>query len=813
MTALVTALDVWLPLVGLLDASILPGEQVSLGLPVLDQKGLQALQGLLDKPFLAVEITSRLELPTMVSSRWATRCRVVDVPSLPPDQPATVLVMGLARCQLVEVRGRQSPYEAKVKPERDGGEAQTHDIISDAATDSEPDDMLRGVAEAAALLMLAVSAGHQPDHPNWRENLTRLCAELVRACGDSTAGREGVDLGVEGALKALSTRACQLGEARQTMHRLEAMLRDIHAASAGGAAIDKRMRQRLWVQVTFIQKRLDIYDPLSEIEDDELNAIQRKLSQVGLPKEAAIAAKRQLKLLQTMRKDHHDYTSFLGQLQLMARLPWQCEPSTPLSIRKLQETLERDHAGLASVKRRILEYMAVLALGGDATGTVLCLAGPPGVGKTSLAKSIASALGKPLAHVALGGVHEESEIRGHRLSYVAASPGRIIDALARAGSKEAVMLLDEIDKLGGHRERSPAAALLEVLDPEQHDRFRDHYLGVPFDLSSVFFIATANDLATIPGPLRDRLEVIELEGYTVAEKLHIARQHLLPKIAAASEGLRPITISDDVILHIIEAYTREAGVRQLKRTLGTLYRAHALSTALASEPVDNATAAQGFGSDGAVQPSYQVAEDVIPALGQPRYRPATRKDSLPVGVAPGLGVIAGTGSVLWVEVARLPSDGRQGRLQVTGQLGDVMKESVHTVQALARRWGPRLGVDSAALRDDLHVHLPEAATPKDGPSAGIALFAAMLSAFRDKPLRADTAMTGELALSGDVWPVGGVAAKVLAAERAGFTRVILPASNRADAPETTTATLLWVSHVDDLVAHLSTDDTPQKTNA
>lgn len=765
----------WWPLVGLLDECVLPGETRTIGMPTLDQKGLAALLERIGQRAVALSITSRMELPSMVSTRWATVCEIEVAPaSEDASPPQRIILRGLARVQLLEVRGRQSPYEAKLK-------------AADADNDTEKTrEEFNQLLSAAALLLLGLAAGDQPERPDWTEHIDSVWATLMRALGDNQAALSSLDKSPPQALKELALRSAKQTEARAAMIELESLLQQTRTDNKDGQGLDKSMRQRLWAQVVSIQRRLDVYDPLvSEDGEDELVVLQRKLSQNGLSKEARLLVKRQLKLLQSMRKDHHDYPSFLGQLQFIARLPWQLEPPAPEpSITQLQEILDADHTGLTDVKRRILEYMAVRRLGGDAASTVLCLAGPPGVGKTSLAKSIARALSRPLAHVALGGVHDESELRGHRLSFVAAAPGRILDAIARAGSRRAVMLLDEIDKLGGHRDRSPAAALLEVLDPEQHERFRDNYLGLGFDLSSVFFIATANDISTIPGPLRDRLEIIELDGYTIHEKSHIARSHLLPKLAKEHGQGVEINLHDDALMSVIENYTREAGVRQLRRSLASLYRAQALAVATQTPESPQSTGI------------YTNSESLIKPLGAPRFRTPAKRATLPVGVSVGLGVIAGSGSLLWIEIARLPG---QNRLHLTGQMGEVMKESAHTVHALVRRNAIRLGAPASALLDDLHIHIPEAATPKDGPSAGIALWAAMLSAYLDRPLRADIAMTGELSLTGDVWPVGGIKPKLLAAERAGLREAILPADNKADAPLNTSLTLHWVSSCEDIL--------------
>ncbi len=495
-------------------------------------------------------------------------------------------------------------------------------------------------------------------------------------------------------------------------------------------------------------------------------------------------ARRELRLLRGMKADHHDYATYLGHLDFMARLPWTPDAPRPVDLDAVSHALDREHTGLVKPKQRILEYLAVRKLGGAAASTVLCLVGPPGVGKTTIAQAIAEAMGRKFARVALGGVHDEAELRGFRLSYVAASSGRILQAMALSGSASAVVLLDEIDKLGVDRGRSPGGALLEILDPAQNQHFRDNYLSVGYDLSHVLFICTANDAGKIDPILRDRLELIELEGYTLPEKVAIGLDHLWPRIVKDSGLGKLPALSAATMRGIVEGYTREPGVRQAQRALASLTRARAL--------------ARARGESDTVQVSD---EEVLAVLGPRRFQHGVAQSTLPPGVATGLSVSGEGGALLFIEIAVMaPSRPGGGRIRMTGQLGSVLKESVYTALALLRADPRAYGLRPAALQRDLHVHLPDGATPKDGPSAGCAVLVALVSALSGQPARAEVAMTGEISLQGKVLPVGGVRAKVLAAERAGIAEVVLPAMNLGDVPAGTQVRVHAVEHVREVVA-------------
>jgi ATP-dependent Lon protease len=475
-------------------------------------------------------------------------------------------------------------------------------------------------------------------------------------------------------------------------------------------------------------------------------------------------ADRELGRLAALNPQQAEYNVIRTYLEWIADLPWSAQAEARDDLDAVGRKLEEDHFGLEDVKKRIVEHMAVLKLKGSMRGSILCLAGPPGVGKTSLGQSIADATGRPFVRIALGGVRDEAELRGHRRTYVGALPGRILHALKKAKVRNPVVLLDEIDKLGQDFRGSPEAALLEVLDPEQNRTFVDHYLELPFDLSEVLFLCTANDLGNLTPPLRDRLEVIEVSGYTADEKAHIARRHLVPKQLgqhAIHEG--SLTITDEALRAIVRDYTREAGVRQLEREIKKLCRALAVTVARA---VDS-------------KPQLVVTEaDLGRLLGKPRYFNEVAERTQAPGVATGLAWTPVGGDILFIETSRMRG---KGRVEITGQLGDVMKESARAALSYVKSHAEELGVDVARLDDeDLHIHVPAGGVPKDGPSAGVTMFTALTSLLSGRRVRSDTAMTGECTLRGRVLPVGGIKAKVLAAHRAGITRVILPQKNERD---------------------------------
>jgi ATP-dependent Lon protease len=520
--------------------------------------------------------------------------------------------------------------------------------------------------------------------------------------------------------------------------------------------------------------------------DEDLAQLEEAIARAGMPAEAEAAARKELRRLRTMGPQSAEYSMLRTWLEWMTELPWQLPEEKPIDLAAARAVLEADHFGLERVKQRIVEFLAVQKLNPQGRAPILCFVGPPGVGKTSLGQSIARALGRPFVRVSLGGVHDEAEIRGHRRTYIGALPGNIVQALRKAGARNCVMMLDEVDKVSASLHGDPSAALLEVLDPEQNSTFRDNYLGVPFDLSRVVFICTANVIDNIPPPVRDRMEVIDLPGYTQEEKLEIARRYLVPRQRQAN-GLQEgqCELTDAALTAIIANYTREAGVRQLEREIGRVMRHAATKVA--------------EGADVRVRVD---AADLEAILGPAKFEhEAALRSGIP-GVATGLAWTPVGGDILFIEATRVAGS---GKLILTGQLGDVMKESAQAALTLVKARAPELKIPAAMFDGvDVHLHVPAGAIPKDGPSAGIAMFIALVSLFTDRPVRPDVAMTGEISLRGLVLPVGGIKEKVLAAQRAGISTVLLPARNRKDlrdVPESARNALrfVWLETVDDAV--------------
>ena len=517
----------------------------------------------------------------------------------------------------------------------------------------------------------------------------------------------------------------------------------------------------------------------------ELEEVAKAIADAGMPEEVEKQALKELKRLQRMPEAAGEYAMVRTYLDWLTELPWRAPDAPAIDIAEARRTLDHDHHGLEKIKKRILEYLAVRKLNPTGKAPILCFVGPPGVGKTSLGQSIARATGREFVRVSLGGTHDEAEIRGHRRTYIGALPGNIIQSMKKAGTRNVVMMLDEVDKLGaGGFHGDPSSALLEVLDPEQNGTFRDNYLAVPYDLSSVLFVCTANVLDTIPGPLRDRMEVIQLPGYTAQEKLQIAQRYLLDR-QLSRNGLLPAQceITEAALISIIEDYTREAGVRNLEREIGAVCRNVALRIA-----------------EGGVERVAVDAADLATILGAHRFEAEIAMRTAVSGVATGLAWTPVGGDILFIEAARMPGS---GKLIVTGQLGDVMKESVQAALSLVKGRAAELGIDPELLdKSDIHIHVPAGATPKDGPSAGVAMFTALSSLLTQRPVRSDVAMTGEISLRGLVLPIGGVKEKVLAALRAGIKTVMLPARNRRDLEDIPAEArekleFVWLEHVDD----------------
>jgi ATP-dependent Lon protease len=573
---------------------------------------------------------------------------------------------------------------------------------------------------------------------------------------------------------------------RMLAHRIEVLRLSQEIGRQTKAALDERQREALLrEQMAAIQRQLGEGE---EGKAAEMAELDKAITNAGMPKEIEEQARKELRRLQRMPEAAGEYGMVRTYLDWLIELPWALPEEKPIDIAQARRILDEDHYDLEKIKRRIVEYLAVRKLAPQGKAPILCFVGPPGVGKTSLGQSIARAMDRKFVRVSLGGVHDEAEIRGHRRTYIGALPGNIIQGIRKAGTRNCVMMLDEIDKLGAGIQGDPGAALLEVLDPEQNNTFRDNYLGVPFDLSRVVFITTANMLDTIPGPLRDRMEIISLAGYTAHEKLEIAHRYLVRRQMEAN-GLKPgqVEIADEAIRDIIQNYTREAGVRNLERLIGQALRHAAVRIA-----------------EGGSGPIRISRGDLTTILGPPRFESESAMRLSVPGVATGLAWTPVGGDILFIEATRIPGS---GRLILTGQLGDVMKESAQAALSIVKNRASALGIDPSRFeKSDIHVHVPAGAIPKDGPSAGVAMFMALTSLMTDRTVRSDTAMTGEISLRGLVLPVGGIKEKVVAAHSAGIRRVMLPARNKRDfddIPDVARREMefIWLERVEEAVAN------------
>ena len=605
-----------------------------------------------------------------------------------------------------------------------------------------------------------------------------------------------LDLGVETEQKMLESSTVDglLTLTHAALAR-ELEIMQIRSKIANEAQHEMDKSQRDYVlrqQMKAIQKELGDEDSGEKAEAEQL---RERLEKADLPDDVRKEATRELKRMEQLPQAAPDYHVIRTYLEYILELPWRKSSEEKLDLNEARKVLDEDHYGLEDIKERILESLAVVKLRPDSKSPIILFVGPPGVGKTSLGRSIARALGREFERLSLGGMRDEAELRGHRRTYIGAMPGRIIQALRRVGFNNPVMMLDEVDKLGNDFRGDPASALLEILDPAQNNTFRDNYIDLPFDLSKVFFIATANQLAPIPMPLRDRMEIIQLAGYSDREKLNIAKQYLIPR-QIKENGLSEdqLTITDDAINLLTTRYTREAGVRQLERTVGNLARKVALKVA------------QGLNEKVTVS-----AEEIKGYLGPPRVYPEEARKELPAGVATGMAWTEMGGEVLFIEATLLP--GGSG-LTLTGQLGDVMKESAQAARSYLWSHAAEFGIDPELIKKNgIHIHVPAGSIPKDGPSAGVTMATAMASLYTGRKVRSDTSMTGEITLSGLVFPVGGIKEKVLAAHRAGIRRIILPSRNEADTEEIpedvlkelTITPAVWISDV--LKAALETEAT------
>src|SRR5256886_1662939 len=568
-------------------------------------------------------------------------------------------------------------------------------------------------------------------------------------------------------------------------YRLEVLRLSRKISDRTKETIDDRQREFLLrEQLKTIQQELGEGD---DAKSQEIAELRKKIDEAKMPPDIEAHAKKELGRLERMPEAAGEYSMARTYLEWLIELPWAIEDDPPIDIGEARRILDEDHYGLRKIKRRILEFLAIHKLNPNGRSPILCFIGPPGVGKTSLGQSIARATGRKFVRVSLGGTHDEAEIRGHRRTYIGALPGNILQGIRRAASRQCAMMLDEVNKHGPGTQGDPASALLEVLDPEQNSTFRDNYLGVPFDLSRVMFICTANVIDNIPGPLRDRMEIIDLPGYTEDEKFEIAKRYLVKRQLTAN-GLTAdqAEFTDEALHAIIRDYTREAGVRQLDREIGTALRSVAMQIA-----------------EGTATKVIVTPEDLHEMLGPRRFENEVAMRTSVPGVATGLAWTPVGGDILFIEATRIPGT---GALILTGQLGEVMRESAQAAMTLVKARAQSLGLDPKLFESsDIHIHVPAGAIPKDGPSAGVAMFTALVSLLTGRTVKSDTAMTGEISLRGLVLPVGGIKEKVLAAASAGITRVLLPARNRRGEEEIPASArknlkIVWLEHVADAIA-------------
>jgi ATP-dependent Lon protease len=665
-----------------------------------------------------------------------------------PDGRTRILVQGLTRARVESVEEGGPYLRARVAVMQESP-ASERSLEVEALVRN-----VRGSMEKAANLGKNVSP-----------EVMAIVANLDEAGRLADLAASNLELKVEDAQSVLdiADTTARLRRVNELLNKeIEVLTVQQEINTQARADIDRSQREfYLRQQLKAIQSELGEGNELAE----EVAQFREKIEASKMPKPAEEEALRQLKKLERMHPDAAETATLRNWLEIMTDLPWSKASIDNLDLAKAEQILNEDHYGLEKVKERIIEALAVRKLKEKPKGSILCLVGPPGVGKTSLGRSIARALDRKFVRLSLGGLHDEAEIRGHRRTYVGAMPGRVIQALQQAATNNPLIMLDEIDKVGADFRGDPSSALLEVLDPEQNNSFRDNYLGVTFDLSNVMFMTTANVLDTIQPALKDRMEVIRLAGYTEEEKLEIARRHLIPKqLDENGVTAKHLRISKPALLMIIQQYTQEAGLRQLEREIGALCRKVARRVAEGNTEVVQVT-----------------PKNLHEFLGVPKVSPdeVLKKDQ--IGVATGLAWTAVGGEVLFIEALRMKG---KGNLVLTGQLGDVMKESAQAAFSFAKSRARELGINEDDFSNyDMHIHIPEGAIPKDGPSAGVTLATAMVSSFSQRPVRKDVAMTGEITLRGNVLPVGGVKEKVLAARRARVTKIILPALNKRDMDE------------------------------
>lgn len=681
-----------------------------------------------------------------------------------PNGTIRVLVEGLSRARILRYTGIEEHYQVEVE-----------EIAEEDPHNPEVDALMRAVL-------------HQFEQ--YIKLSKRITQETYASVTDiEEAGRLADSIASHLTLKIPDKQA--ILEAFSVKDRLETLLR-ILSDEREVLELEKKINQRVRKQMEKTQKEYYLREQMKAIQKElgekegrgaEADELREKVKEIPFPDEVKNKIEKEIERLEKMPPTSAEGTVVRTYIDWLLALPWTQKAEDKIDITYAEEVLNREHYGLEKVKERILEYLAVQALAKRLRGPILCLVGPPGVGKTSLSRSIATALGRKFVRISLGGVRDEAEIRGHRRTYIGALPGRIIQGMKTAGQTNPVFLLDEIDKMAQDFRGDPASALLEVLDPEQNSTFSDHYIEIPYDLSNVMFITTANVAQNIPGPLLDRMETIYLSGYTEVEKLHIAMNHLLPKQLEA-HGMKKenLSISEDTMLRVIREYTREAGVRNLERQIGTLCRKAAKQIVTANKKRIMIT-----------------QKNLTHFLGASKFRYGMAEAEDQVGVVTGLAWTQAGGDTLSIEVSAVPG---KGKLTLTGQLGNVMKESAQAAFSYIRSRSKELGIsEDFPDKYDVHIHVPEGAIPKDGPSAGISMATAVVSALTNTPVSRHVAMTGEITLRGRVLPIGGVKEKCLSAHRAGITKVLLPKDNEKDVddiPESVRKDLqlVFVEHMD-----------------
>jgi ATP-dependent Lon protease len=668
-----------------------------------------------------------------------------------PDGNQSIIVHGLMRFRLLSVEQMEPFAMGRIE------------VLEDVLTPGPGLDALVASVRQQANRVIELSPNTPDEAAQVLNSITTpsaladfLAANLPVEKGDISEKQKLLEeIDVERRLRLIASRLATQLDVLELQSKIQSQVKE---------NIDKSQR-RYYLQEQLKAIRKELGDSDSGANGSEVDTLRTKLEAAQLPELVMKEATRELNRLESIPSASPEYGVIRTYLQILSELPWSVMTVDKIDLAEARQILDRDHHDLDKVKRRIIEYLAVRKLKPDGGGAILCFVGPPGVGKTSLGKSIAEAMGRKFIRVALGGVRDEADIRGHRRTYIGSMPGRIIAELRKAGTRNPVMMLDEIDKLGADFRGDPSAALLEVLDPAQNHTFTDHYLDVPFDLSRVLFISTANTMDTVPGPLRDRMEVIEIPGYTNSDKLDIARRYLVPRQLEAN-GLtsKEARYTDEALRWIIEGYTREAGVRNLERQIGSVART------IAADIVGGNTR------------KVTVTRDLVSkVLGPRKFDPELASRTSVPGVATGMAYTPVGGEILFIEATRMPG---KGMITLTGQIGDVMKESATAAFSLIRSRADALGINPKLLAEsDIHIHVPAGAVPKDGPSAGVAMFTALASLMLNKPVRHDVAMTGEITLRGLVLPIGGLKEKTLAAKRAGIKVVIVPKRNEKDMPD------------------------------